>query len=388
MICYQTYKILMTNLIRLKMKKIFLSCLFFTAFCSSANAGEWNLQAHGLAGAYYGVSQTNNVNKYPNRWVLRADSTIKADYIFNQNHKSGIHASTTIMFRQDDKNRRWGEYRFYPYFLDESQYGSFYLGYAYNVAHILHKGAKEITFLKIDDSNATYFLNNPNWNNGFKSTLYATPKSTSILNDGRAPKFNYITPDLNGFKAGFSYTPDNANRRGMTSRYVDYEKQEDGYTVALQKKHKFSEWTLYTSAGYGLFNRTDNEFSFGATVEYKNFNIASGYKKAYIDGKKNPISDYKVNSHLPAFFDNYRESEAWNISAGYKWEKYQTNFAYLNTSAKNTRHQDNLLIWSNIYNYNKYFDIYLVGAYLNYHQAETFDDNRGYAVITGIGLKF
>ena len=53
------------------------------------------------------------------------------------------------MFRQDDKNRRWGEYRFYPYFLDESQYGSFYLGYAYNVAHILHKGAKEITFLKV-----------------------------------------------------------------------------------------------------------------------------------------------------------------------------------------------------------------------------------------------
>jgi hypothetical protein len=158
--------------------------------------------------------------------------------------------------------------------------------------------------------------------------------------------------------------------------------------MEISLKHKFSEWILYTSAGYGLFNRTDNEFSFGASVEYKNFNLASGYKKAYIDGKKNPISDYKINSHLPAFFDNYRESEAWNISTGYKWEKYQTNLAYLNTAAKNTRHQDNLLIWSNIYSYNKYFDIYLVGAYLNYHQAENIDDNRGYAVITGIGLKF
>ena len=74
------------------MKKTFLFFLFFITFCSSANAGEWKLQVNGLVGAYYGISQTNNVNKYPNRWVLRADSTIKADYIFDQKHKSGIHA--------------------------------------------------------------------------------------------------------------------------------------------------------------------------------------------------------------------------------------------------------------------------------------------------------
>ena len=40
------------------------------------------------------------------------------------------------------------------------------------------------------------------------------------------------------------------------------------------------------------------------------------YKKAYVDGTKNPISIEKLNDNLPAYFDNYRESEAWNVSVG------------------------------------------------------------------------
>ena len=337
---------------------------------------------------YYGVSETKEENKYPNRFVIRNDTSLKADYHFSSRHKAGIHASTTAMFRQDDANRRGGEYRFYPYVTDSSQLGEFYLGYTYNAAYMLHKGAKDITFLKIDDSNATYFLSNPNWNNGYKSTLYATPKSTSIMNDGRAPKFTYITPIVNNTKIGFSYTPDNANRRGMVSRYANYQTKEDGYSFGAQHKWQLKDSILYVSGGYGIFNETDKEASIGISWEYNDFNLATSYKKAYIDGAKNPISTTRVNAHLPAYFDNYRESNAWNISAGYKWDNFKTNIAYLNTKSANTRHQDNLILWSNVYNINKHAELFLSASYLNTHGLTSEDDNRGYGVISGIGWRY
>jgi len=366
-------------------------CILFSLlmlFPTISQAGHWQFDTSGLAGMYYGISNTKQKNPYANRWVIRGDASLKADYIFDKNHKMGIHASTSAIFKQDDKNYRGGEYRFYPYIMDSSTYGEFYLGYTYNAAYMLHKGAKDITFLNIDDSNATYFLTNPNWSNGFKSTFFATPKSTSIMNDGRAPKFTYIKPFTNDIKAGFSYTPDNAHRRGMVSRYVDYEGKENGYSFGLQKKWDLNNSTLYTSAGYGLFNGTDNEYSLGITWEYKNFNIASGYKKAEINGNKNPISTSKVSDYLPAYFDNYRESEAWNISIGYKWDNFKTNFAYLNTKAKNTRHQDNLLLWSNVYNITEHVELFLSTAYLNLHGLTNSDDNHGYGIVTGIGYRF
>ena len=81
--------------------------------------------------------------------------------------------------------------------------------------------------------------------------------------------------------------------------------------------------TLYTSMGYGIFNRTDNEMSFGVTWVKDNFNIAAGYKNAWIKGNKNPITYKAKSSYLPALFDNYRESNAYNVSMGYQFENFK-----------------------------------------------------------------
>lgn len=368
-------------------KYLLIGTLFFIP--TFAQAGSWNTSAHGLAGLYFGVAETKYENKYPSRFVGRGDATLKIDYQFDDEHKIGVHASSTLMYRQDDKDRSEGEVRFYPYLVDESRFGTIQVGYTTNAAYQLHKGATEITFLKLDDSNATYFLSNPNWSSGFKSTALYTPKSTSIMTDGRAPKLTYITPDISGWKFGASYTVHNANRRGMTSRYVDYETNEDGYTFAAQKKMILSEKSkIYTSFGYGVFNGTDKEVSFGTQYHYGAFNVGLGYKKAYIDGTKNPIATTRVNSYLPAYFDNFRESDAYNISMGYKWDKFKTNIAYLHTQATNTRHQDSLFLWSNVYNLTNQVELYGVFSHLNAHGETHQKDNKGCAVIGGIGYRF
>lgn len=370
------------------MKKYLLfSTLCFIPFV--AHAGSFETSVHGLAGAYFGISETKYENKYPSRFVTRGDATLKVDYKIDSTHKIGIHAASTLMYRQDDKDRSEGEVRFYPYLQDESKLGTIQVGYTKNAANQLHKGATEITFLGIDDSNATYFLSNPNWSNGFKSTASYTPKSTSIMTDGRAPKITYISPKFYGIKLGASYTVHNANRRGMTSRYVDYETNEDGYTFAAQKEFILSDKSkIYTSLGYGVFNSTDKEISFGSQYHYGSFNIGIGYKKAYIDGTKNPISTTRVNSYLPAYFDNFRESDAYNISIGYGWEKFKTNIAYLHTSAENTRHQDNLFLWSNVYNLTKSVELYGVLSHLNANSETHEKDNEGCSFIMGIGYRF
>lgn len=210
-----------------------------------------------------------------------------------------------------------GRLRFYPYLLAEKDdYGKLTIGYTYNAAYLLHQGAQEISWIGIKDSNLTYWLSGVNWSNRLKKVRFATPKSTYIMDDGRAFKFSYFTPLIGNTKFGFSYAPDNANRRGMVSRYARYEKTEDGYTAAMQSRWKLGSGDLYTSAAYGLFNRTDNEWAFGARWVAGKFNVSVSYKNAYVKGDKNPISTKAVNAYLPAYFDNYREGQAWDFALG------------------------------------------------------------------------
>ncbi len=376
------------------MKKFLLFLTLTTSVSGTAFAEGWEFSQSGMAGQYYGVMETrsrNNVQNMPNRAVFRADGNLEGAYAFADAGRVGLHADYTLVFRQHDKDYNDGDWRFYPYLLAEREdYGKLTIGYTYNAAFLLHQGAQEISWVGIQDSNLPYWLTSANWVNGLKRVKFATPKSTAIMDDGRALKFSYFTPMIGNTKFGFSYAPDNASRRGMVSRYVNYEKKEDGYTAAMLNKWKLGSGDLYTSAAYGLFNRTDHEWAFGARWIAGGFNVSASYKKAYIDGDKNPISTQAVNSYLPAYFDNYREGQAWDFSIGYDFGRFKTNLAYLHTEAENTRNRDDLFVQTNRYALNKYFELFLINAYLNSKGNDRWSDNnnRGYAVITGLALKY
>ena len=382
------------------MKKQLILISFFSSLSSltygaSYHNNNWELSATGLMGGYYGITETkqlHTVDTLPNRWIYRTDALFGANYSLSSQHQIGLFGNFTLVFKEHDKNYRNGDWRFYPFIKDKSTYGEISLGYIYNAAYELNTGAKDITYFGINDSNMIYYMVDSNWSNGKHATKFATPKSTTIMTDGRAAKIKYITPEIGNTKFGISYTPKNANRRGMVSRYTNYESTEDGYAFGMQNRWQLPDnSTLYSSFGYGIFNRTDNEMSFGLAWIKNNFNVGAGYKNAWINGNKNPITYISNNPHLPALFDNYRESSAYNFSVGYKFnDKLKTNLAYIYTQAANTRNSDNLYIWSNVYSTNKYIDIFLVGAYINAKGASKYEDvnNKGYAAVTGIGIKF
>jgi hypothetical protein len=376
------------------MKKLLLTLCAATALPGVAAAHGFEFSQSGMAGVYYGIMETrdnNNVSNMPNRLVFRSDGNLEGAYKFENQTRLGVHADYTLVFRQHDKDYNDGDWRFYPYALAENpKYGKFTVGHTYNAAFQLHQGAQEITWIGIQDSNLPYWLTSANWVNGLKTVKFATPKSTNIMDDGRSFKFSYFTPMIGNTKFGFSYAPDNASRRGMVSRYTSYQKKEDGYTAAMQNKWNPGLGDLYTSVAYGLFNRTDNEWAFGVRWVVDKFNVSTSYKNAYIDGDKNPISTTARSSHLPAYFDNYREGEAWDFSVGYDFGRFKTNFAYLHSEAKNTRNRDDIFIQANRYSLNEYFELFWVNAYSNSKGVDRNSDNnnKGYAVITGIALKY
>lgn len=376
------------------MKKLLLTLCAATALPGVAAAYGFEFSQSGMAGVYYGIMETrdnNNVSNMPNRLVFRSDGNLEGAYKFENQTRLGVHADYTLVFRQHDKDYNDGDWRFYPYALAENpKYGKFTVGHTYNAAFQLHQGAQEITWIGIQDSNLPYWLTSANWVNGLKTVKFATPKSTNIMDDGRSFKFSYFTPMIGNTKFGFSYAPDNASRRGMVSRYTSYQKKEDGYTAAMQNKWNPGLGDLYTSVAYGLFNRTDNEWAFGVRWVVDKFNVSTSYKNAYIDGDKNPISTTARSPHLPAYFDNYREGEAWDFSVGYDFGRFKTNFAYLHSEAKNTRNRDDIFIQANRYSLNEYFELFWVNAYSNSKGVDRNSDNnnKGYAVITGIALKY
>lgn len=376
------------------MKKLLLTLCAATALPGVAAAHGFEFSQSGMAGVYYGIMETrdnNNVSNMPNRLVFRSDGNLEGAYKFENQTRLGVHADYTLVFRQHDKDYNDGDWRFYPYALAENpKYGKFTVGHTHNAAFQLHQGAQEITWIGIQDSNLPYWLTSANWVNGLKTVKFATPKSTNIMDDGRSFKFSYFTPMIGNTKFGFSYAPDNASRRGMVSRYTSYQKKEDGYTAAMQNKWNPGLGDLYTSVAYGLFNRTDNEWAFGVRWVVDKFNVSTSYKNAYIDGDKNPISTTARSPHLPAYFDNYREGEAWDFSVGYDFGRFKTNFAYLHSEAKNTRNRDDIFIQANRYSLNEYFELFWVNAYSNSKGVDRNSDNnnKGYAVITGIALKY
>ncbi len=376
------------------MKKLLLTLCAATALPGVAAAHGFEFSQSGMAGVYYGIMETrdnNNVSNMPNRLVFRSDGNLEGAYKFENQTRLGVHADYTLVFRQHDKDYNDGDWRFYPYALAENpKYGKFTVGHTYNAAFQLHQGAQEITWIGIQDSNLPYWLTSANWVNGLKTVKFATPKSTNIMDDGRSFKFSYFTPMIGNTKFGFSYAPDNASRRGMVSRYTSYQKKEDGYTAAMQNKWNPGLGDLYTSVAYGLFNRTDNEWAFGVRWVVDKFNVSTSYKNAYIDGDKNQISTTARSPHLPAYFDNYREGEAWDFSVGYDFGRFKTNFAYLHSEAKNTRNRDDIFIQANRYSLNEYFELFWVNAYSNSKGVDRNSDNnnKGYAVITGIALKY
>lgn len=358
------------------MKLYQLVALGLTILPTCAGAGEWQYNFEGFAKGLYGYTDT----KKHNHGVVEANLSAFAEYNFDNQDVLGLNFEFIGGINkelQDYNQGRWGEEVYITY---DSLFGQIMLGQVYNVASLFHNGAYTTGALKTP-SDVVDFLSNPNWRRTSKQTVFATLNSTDINTDGVAPKINYISPEWKGTAIGFSYMPDSYNRRGLINKHAEYASDE-GFVGAVYNDMDFNFFSTQSSFGYAQYHENDKEFSYSLRINKGNWHIGASYRKTYIDG------DDKSNrpSEIPSDFDGYREGESWNVGVSFEFGPLQSSLDYFESSSDNTENKNKIIAFSNQYQINEHIDIYIAAAHTDYDN--TSECSNGYAVISGIGVKF
>ncbi|MDR1026433.1 MAG: porin [Lactobacillus sp.] len=343
----------------------------------TTHASEITYDIGGEFRANYGYIDTaerysRNSNDYKS--FAYAELNFSAEYELDDETSFGLYLDVMKNFNRSTRTLNNGSWGKEVYGIANTAYGRVLLGETYNVADQFHQGPKNIL-------HPTNFLTNRNWNRKENRVHYKTLNSTSINTDGVAPKVTYISPAFYDTYFGVSYINNINNRRGLANKHLSYS-DNDGYVVSAYNELDLGYFDAYSSLSYANFRDDDKEYSASLKLKRGNWSISSGYRKAYIDGNKDPIA-----SDLS---DNYREGYAWNVGVEYEIGPFSSSLTYLNSKAKNTDNEDKIVTFSNKYQLNKWADIYLGAAHVDY-QGEDNDpkkSNKGYIVMTGIGLSF
>lgn len=375
----------------MKTKYLFGFFGLFAAF--PAMAGEWSFDASGNVSALYGYSDVDSRYKRlndNNHTPSAAEISLSAEYTFdNSAYTAGLYLDAMAgadKELEDYTQGKWGEE---AYAILDTPYGRVMGGQTWNVAYQFGVGAPSIGALGVNNSDIVDFIANPNWQRNKSGTAFRTLNSTDINTDGTAPKISYITPEFYQTVIGLTYVPNIYSRAGLVSRYADY-KNEDGYIAAIYNHAELGSFSFETSLGLAFFTDDDREFSAGMSISRGNWTFGGSYRRAYADGDDYPQNIRRELQRMPEYFDGYREGYAWNVGVGYAFGPYQTGLSYFNAKADHARNEDRIVQFSNQYQLNKYTDLYLIAAHVDYRGADNDvrDNAKGYAFIIGAGFNF
>lgn len=355
------------------MKKIYVLAALIVPFV--AQAGEWDYDVEGSLQGAYGYSEAKKHNHQMAKMNLESYVEYAGDAGYVSLHLDLMGGIDKEL--KDYNQGNWGE-EFYA--VAENDYGQIMLGQINNVAYLFSDGAPSTGILN-SNSAVVDFLHNPNWKRNKKETKFATLNTTDINTDGVAPKINYVSPEFWGTAVGFSYMPDSYNRRGLENKKADYA-HDDAFVGAVYSDKRIGNINTKTAFGYAQYHENDKEFSVNVNLNYGNWTLCGGFRKTYIDGE----DKLKTKENLPEDFDGYREGYAWNVGIGYEIGPFSTSLSYFDSKQKEKNNQNKVLVWSNQFEFNKYLEMYLAAAKLDYKNENIKDD--GYAGVVGIGVKF
>lgn len=371
--------------------KLLFGAFALSIFSTSAYAGQWEYDASGSLTGLYGysdVSKEYQSQTSHNNGTGDAELSAYAKYIFDNEVEAGLYVD--LMFGVDheleDYNQgKWGEE---VYGIMDSSYGRVMLGQTFNAAYQFHVGAPSVGPIGVNNSDIVDFIANPNWKRKGRTAKYATLNSTAINTDGVAPKITYITPEFYNTLLGFSYVPESYNRRGLINKEADYH-NKDAYIFSAYNNLDLDFVELTTSLGYAEFVDNDKEFSAGLNLSRGNWSLGGSWRKTNAEDKDIPLNR-QYSKNTPDFFDGYREGQAWDVGVGYEIGPYKTALSYFRSEAKNTDNSDEIITFSNQYQVNKYVDVYLTAAHVEYDgvDASIKENNKGYAFVTGLSLHF
>ena len=358
------------------MKRLILCIAILAMGVGTSFAGEWQYKVEGNARALYGYTDVKKHHHGVGIAAINASATYTTetdmDVEFHFDLTGGIDREI-----QSYNQGQWGEE---AYVIVDSSYGQLMAGQIANVAALFHNGAPSTGALRTNNDIAD-FLTSPDWQRTKNKTYFATLNATEINTDGVAPKLSYVTPEAYGTALGFSYMPESYNRRGLINKHAGYA-HKDGFVGAVYNDHDWGMFSTQTALGYAVFHGNDKEVSYSLRFSRGNWSLGGGWRKTYIDG------DDKINNRaeLEAFFDGYREGQAWNIGLGYEIGPFSSGLTYFASRAATKTFKSETVAFSNQYQFNKHTDFYVAAAWADYKSAR--EDRTGYAIVSGIGVHF
>ena len=372
------------------MNKTFPALLLGLMLPFSASAA-WDYEISGSATGLYGYSDLEpRFQNYEHHSQGTGDFRLNTAviYTYNDDYSASLNADFMGGIDHELKNYSQGDWGEEVYGIFDAPAGRLMIGQTANVATQFHQGAPMVGPLGLNESRVVDFIANPNWVRTKKTASFATLNSTAINTDGTAAKVSYITPEFYNTLLGFSYVPDAYSRTGLINKFADYAK-DDGYIGALYHNLDLDFVDISASLSYAEYHDNDKELGAGMQLRRGGWTLGGSFRKTYIDGddkrKPSPISE-----RTPELFDNYREGYAWDIGLGYEIGPYQVSLGYFDAKASHTKNRSQITMLSNQYQFNKWIDAYLIGAYTKFRGAtdEASENRTGYAVVSGLRLNF
>ena len=138
--------------------------------------------------------------------------------------------------------------------------------------------------------------------------------------------------------------------------------------------------------GYAKFHDDDKEISASIKAIYGNWSIGGGYRKTYIDGQDNQGNN-NISASTPSAYDDYREGQAYDIGLGYEFGPIQTSLTYFESKADGAESKDEIITASAQYQLDKYIDVYLSAAHVDFQGDDNINDNnKGYTFVVGLEM--
>jgi len=357
--------------------------LLLTLFPISSYAGALETDFDISLENYYGYTdyakpynrdhKQNNLNSSLNLFG-------RIGYEFNQNYTTSLIGYFMIDTAKEVENYNQGIWGEEVYNLTETPWGDITIGQASNVAYNFAVGAPNASKVHINNTELVNFINNPNWYKKGHKVSYKTLNSTYINTDGASLKANYVTPEFAGMKFGVTYVPETYSQSGLVAKDSRY-KDKSAYVLGAYGAWDILGYELETSLGFADYHKNDKEYSAGISIYRKGWTLGGSYRKTEVSHH-----DYALDR--ANLYDAYREGRAYNIGLSYEIGPITTGIAYFDSKAEKTDNHDEIISFSNSYQYNKYLTLSLTAAHLLSKGENKNPENntKGYAFILGLEL--
>ena len=356
-----------------------------------AVAGEWKYSYGLTANSFYGYS--GYAEKYHRAYKHHhtpssAEMMSSVGYRFNERTALTLGLDAQIAGGKEVEDYNQGEWGENIYGSLATEYGEFTVGQIYNAAYQMAVGAPSVGYFRVNNSPVTDFIANPNWQRHSRTASYSTLNSTYLNTDADAPKISYVTPEIYRTKLAFSYAPEEYSKAGLVNKHSRYDNRSS-YAFGLYNDFDLDWLEVESSLGYAYNHKNDQEISAGLSLYRKGWTLGGSYRQSFMSSH-----DYKMNLHssdeTPAYFDGYRQGQAYNIGLSYEIGPFKTGVSYFYAAARKTAHKDKIVTWANRFAFNKYAALYVATAYGKYQGNKDTADagNEGYALISGLELTF